>query len=49
MMKRGFVKSALSKDKELKVWDGLYHEIMNEANGEDVMNYGANWILSHLE
>ena len=43
------MKNALSKDKELKMWDGLYHEIMNEVNGEEVRNYGAAWILKHLD
>lgn len=31
-MGRSFVKNTLSTDKEIKLWEGSYHEIMNEAN-----------------
>ena len=48
-MGRSFVKNTLSTDKEVKLWEGSYHEIMNEANGREVMTYAANWLVAHLD
>lgn len=45
---RKFVKEATVSDKELKVWPGLYHEIMNEGDGVEVAQYAANWLKARL-
>ncbi len=33
-----------SEDKTLKLFDGLYHEIMNEPEKEEVLEFIGNWI-----
>lgn len=38
----------LSTDKTLKYFDGLYHEIFNEPEREDVINFALDWIKSRL-
>lgn len=42
----GSRKFAASNEKycTLKIWDGLYHEMYNEPEKEDVFNYLMNWI-----
>ena len=32
------------KNVELKIWEGLYHEIHNEPEKEEVLNYELEWI-----
>lgn len=39
---------AVSTDKELKMWPGLYHEIMNEDCGTEVAQYAVNWIKARI-
>lgn len=48
MMGRKWVKEAQSSDKTLKVWDGMYHEIMNEDGGDEVINFVVKWFVDHL-
>ena len=43
-----FFKTAISSDKEYKEWEGSYHEIMNEDNGMDVVNYSIDWLNRHV-
>jgi alpha-beta hydrolase superfamily lysophospholipase len=38
-----------SQDKTLKVYDGLYHEILNEPEQEEVLDDLINWLLAHVE
>lgn len=33
---------------ELKIWEGLYHEIHNEPENEQVLTYAVNWIKKQL-
>tara|TARA_R110002050_G_scaffold281469_1_gene428932 strand:- start:661 stop:882 length:222 start_codon:yes stop_codon:yes gene_type:complete len=33
-----------SADKELRMFGGLYHELLNEPEKEEVMAYIQNWI-----
>ena len=35
-------------DCTLKIWPGLYHEIHNEPEKEQVLSYMAAWILSKI-
>ncbi|MBT3178867.1 MAG: alpha/beta hydrolase [Desulfobacula sp.] len=37
-----------SKDKTIKIYNGLYHEIFNEPEHEQVLNDVTTWIDSHL-
>jgi acylglycerol lipase len=37
-----------SADKTLKMYEGLYHEIFNEPEREQVMADAASWIAAHL-
>lgn len=39
-----FCEKCASDDKELKLWDGLYHEIMNEPEKEEVIDYMISWL-----
>ena len=39
---------ASSFDKELKLYPGLYHEIFNEPERDDVIGDVTNWIAKHL-
>jgi lysophospholipase len=41
-------KLAGSSDKTLKVYDGLYHEIFNEPEQDQVLDDLANWLRAHL-
>ena len=36
-----------STDKDFKVWEGMYHEIMNEEKGDEVVSYLVHWIDAH--
>jgi alpha-beta hydrolase superfamily lysophospholipase len=38
---------ARSRDKTLRVYDGLYHEIMNEPERESVLGELAEWLRTH--
>ena len=38
-----------SQDKTLRVYDGLYHEILNEPEQEEVLDDLVNWLLAHVE
>ncbi|MBZ4655099.1 MAG: lysophospholipase [Peptococcaceae bacterium] len=35
-------------DCTFKLWDGLYHEIHNEREHQDVLNFLVEWIKAHL-
>jgi alpha-beta hydrolase superfamily lysophospholipase len=35
-------------DVTLKLWDGLYHEIHNEANQNEIFDFTINWLESRL-
>jgi len=37
-----------SKDKIVKVYDGLYHELFNEPEHDQVLSYVEGWLESHL-
>jgi len=39
-----FFKIVAAKDKTLKVYDGLYHEILNEAVKEDLLDEMTVWL-----
>jgi acylglycerol lipase len=38
----------LTKDKTLKIYEGLYHEILNEPEQEQVMEDILSWMQAHL-
>jgi alpha-beta hydrolase superfamily lysophospholipase len=37
-----------SKDKTLKIWDGAYHEIFNEINKKEVLEFMNAWITARI-
>ncbi len=39
---------ASSKDKTLKIYDGLYHEVFNEPERDQVLKDVENWLESHI-
>lgn len=39
----------LKNEVKLKLWEGLYHELHNEPEKEEVMRYTLNWVESHLK
>lgn len=39
-----FYEKISSKDKELKTYDGLYHEILNEACRDDILSFICKWL-----
>lgn len=39
---------SISKDKTLKIWDGAYHEIFNEINKTEVIDYMNTWIKKRI-
>ncbi len=45
---RALVQAAASEDKQLEVYDGLYHEIFNEPEGPQIMDQVVAWLLAHL-
>lgn len=38
----------MSTDKSLKIWDGAYHEIFQETNKEEVIQYMADWLSARI-
>jgi acylglycerol lipase len=38
---------ASSKDKTLRIWDGLYHEVMNEPEQDQVLGEIVDWLDAH--
>jgi alpha-beta hydrolase superfamily lysophospholipase len=38
-----------SSDKTLKVYDGLYHEVFNEPEHDEVLNDVEAWLGKHLD
>jgi lysophospholipase len=38
---------ALSEDKRLELYDGLYHEILNEPEQQQVMDDALGWVHAH--
>lgn len=45
---RQLYKDAVSSDKEIKEYDGLYHELINEPEKEVVMQDILNWITNRI-
>ena len=45
---RQFHDSAGSRDKTLKLYDGAYHDLLNDSDREQVMTDVVGWIESHL-
>jgi len=43
-----FFEKVVSKDKALKIYPGLYHEIFNEPEQETVLEDMGNWLEAHL-
>ena len=41
-------KNIKSKDKSLKLYDGLYHEILNEFKKDEVLEDIKNWLLARI-
>ncbi len=39
-----FFKEVTSADKTLKVYDGLYHEVLNEPEKEDILREISAWL-----
>ena len=39
---------SVSIDKTLKIWDGAYHEILNETNRKEVIEMMTDWIKKRL-
>jgi len=37
-----------SKDKAIKVYNGLYHEVINEPEHDQVLSHVAVWLSAHL-
>ena len=35
-------------DKEIKIYEGMYHEILNELDKEKVIDDITNWLDNHL-
>ncbi len=38
-----------SKDKTIKIWEGAYHEIFNEINKQDVIEYMTSWVAERTK
>ena len=45
---RQFAEKIGSKDKSVKIYDGLYHEVFNEPERQDVLSDVENWLERHL-
>lgn len=45
---RDFVERAASKDKQFKLYEGLYHEILNEPEKDQVLNDIFNWLEARV-
>lgn len=39
---------SISADKTLKIWDGAYHEILNETNRKEVIEMMTDWLKKRL-
>ena len=39
----------LSKDKTIKIWDGAYHEIFNEINKQEVIDFMTSWVAGRTK
>ena len=48
-LSKTFIKTIASIDKELIMYDGYYHEILNEPIKQDVMNDILNWLNKRIE
>ncbi len=46
---RELVKRARSADKTLKIYDGLYHDLLHEPEKEQVMNDISGWLDAHVK
>ena len=46
---RELVRRARSKDKTLKIYDGLYHDLLHEPEKEQVMTDIAAWLDAHVK
>lgn len=44
-----FYERIASTDKTLKIYDGLYHEILNEPEKDTVLKDISSWMKKHLE
>jgi len=40
--------NSTSKDKILKIWEGAYHEIFNETNKAEVIEFMINWLKQRI-
>jgi alpha-beta hydrolase superfamily lysophospholipase len=45
---RRFYEAARSTDKQMKLYDGMYHEILNEVGREQVLADIEQWLNAHL-
>ncbi|MCA1553494.1 MAG: alpha/beta hydrolase [Chloroflexi bacterium] len=43
-----FFASAVSRDKQLKIYDGMYHELFNDIRREQVLADVEQWLNAHL-
>lgn len=43
-----WLNASASKDKSMVVWNGLYHETMNEPVRDQIIDYALNWINARL-
>ncbi|MGH2563174.1 MAG: serine aminopeptidase domain-containing protein, partial [Ginsengibacter sp.] len=43
-----FYDNASSKDKTLKLYDGAYHDMLNDIDKEKVMADIQEWIMKHI-
>jgi alpha-beta hydrolase superfamily lysophospholipase len=37
-----------STDKILKIWEGAFHEIFNETNQDEVIDYSTAWLKHRI-
>ena len=44
-----FFQKISSDDKELKLYDNLYHEMMNEFEKDEVINFIVSWVLEKID
>lgn len=47
-LSRSFYKSIASKDKSIRIYDGLYHEILNEKKKDQVIEDMVSWINERI-
>lgn len=41
-------KQCISSDKTLKLWKGAFHEIFNETNRKEILDYTSNWLKKRI-